>query len=113
MTGARLLSLSQAERISIERRLGQIQTEPAEACRKKEAGWGAELFAEQCRHHSVLGWTEPRRPKWLDVTREKPKAIGSDTSEHEITNEERTQFSEQVQRVRESLQPANVPRDVT
>ena len=113
VTGARLLSLSQAERISIERRLGQIQTELAEACRKKEAGWGAELFAEQCRHHSVLGWTEPRRPKWLDVTREKPKAIGSDTSEHEITNEERTQFSEQVQRVRESLQPANVPRDVT
>ena len=36
VTGARLLSLSQAERISIERRLGQIQAELAEACRKNE-----------------------------------------------------------------------------
>jgi hypothetical protein len=60
------LGLSHAERISLERRLGQIQAELAEACRKREAARGAALFAEQCRHHSALGWTEPRPPNWLD-----------------------------------------------
>ena len=55
--------MSEAERISLEKRLGQIQCELGEACRKKEAARGEALFAEQCRHHAVLGWTAPRRPK--------------------------------------------------
>ena len=55
--------LSGSERISLERRLSQIQAELAEACRKKERARGETLFAEQCRHHAVLGWTEPRRPE--------------------------------------------------
>jgi hypothetical protein len=113
VTGARLLSLSEAERISMERRLGQIQIELAETCRKNETARGVALFAEQCRHHSVLGWTEPRRPKWLDGLRESPGPIRTDYSDHEITDDERRQFSEQVQRVRESLQHTNIPRDVT
>jgi hypothetical protein len=112
-TGARLLSLPQAERISIERRLGQIQAELAEACRKKETARGAALVNEQCRHHSALGWTEPRRPKWLEIVREEPESPRPDASEREITDDERRQFSEQVQRLRESLQHTNVPRDVT
>ncbi len=95
------LSLSQAERISFERRLGQIQTQLVETCRKKETARGEALFAEQCRHHSALGWTEPRRPKWLDVLEETPQ---SDDYEHEITDDERKAFREQVRRLRESLQ---------
>ena len=103
------LSLSQAERISFERRLGQIQTEFVEACRKKETARGAALFAEQCRHHSALGWTEPRCPKWLDF----PGAMfPPDDSEHEITDDERRQFCEQVRRLRESLQHTPSPRKV-
>jgi hypothetical protein len=94
-------TLSGAERISLERRLGQIQAELVEACRKKETARGAALFAEQCRHHSALGWTEPRRPKWLGVREETPRP---DDSEHEITDEERRAFCEQVRRLRESLQ---------
>jgi hypothetical protein len=93
--------MPQAERISLERRLGQIQGELVEACRKKEAARGAALFAEQCRHHSALGWTGPRRPKWLDFPGETPRP---DDSEYEITDDERRQFSEQVRRLRESLQ---------
>jgi hypothetical protein len=110
LTGGSALSLSQAERISLERRLGQIQAELAEACRKKETARGEVLFAEQCRHHSVLGWTEPRRPKWLDILRELPE-LWSYTSEHEITDAERRQFSEQVQRLRESLKHTSVPKN--
>jgi hypothetical protein len=94
-------SLSGAERISLERRLGQIQAELVEACRKKERARGAVLFAEQCRHHSTLGWTEPRRPKWLGVEEEMPR---TDDPEVEITDEERKAFCEQVRRLRESLQ---------
>ncbi len=77
------------------------QVELAEACRKKETARGAALFAEQCRHHSALGWTEPRRPKWLDVRDETPR---TDDSEHEITDEERKMFCEQVRRLHQSLQ---------
>jgi len=94
-------AMSQVERISFERRLGQIQAELAEACRKKEAARGAALYAEQCRHHFALGWTEPRRPKWLDGPGGR---LRPDDSEHEITDDERRQFCEQVRRVRESLQ---------
>jgi hypothetical protein len=93
--------LSQAERISLERRLGQIQAELAEACRKKETARRAALFAEQCRHHSALGWTEPRRPKWLHTLEEPPPP---DDSEHEITDAERRHFIEEVRRLREALQ---------
>ena len=88
-------ALSGAERISLERRLGQIHAELVEACRKKETARGAALFAEQCRHHSALGWTEPRRPKWLDAREEAPRTDDS---------EERKTFCEQVRRLRESLQ---------
>jgi len=52
-------TLTGAERISLETRLGQVQAELAEACRKKETARGVSLFAEQCRHHSALGWTAP------------------------------------------------------
>ena len=100
--------LSEAERISLERRLGQIPAELAEACRKKETARGAALFAEQCRHHSALGWTEPRRPKWLDVPGE---MLRPDDSEHEITDDERRQFCEQVRRLRESLQHTSPPEE--
>jgi hypothetical protein len=79
----------------LEWRLGQIQAELAEACRKKEAARGAALFSEQCRHHSVLGWTEPRRPNWLDLPRE---LVQRDDSERELTDDERRQFSQQMQR---------------
>jgi hypothetical protein len=54
-TEVRAPSLSQAERISLERRLGQIQAELVEACRKKETARGEAFFDEQCRHHSALG----------------------------------------------------------
>ncbi len=43
-------TLSGAERISIERRLREIQIELAETCRKKEGARGEALFAEQCHH---------------------------------------------------------------
>ena len=56
--------LSGSERISLERRLSQIQGELTEASRKKERTRGETLFAEQCRHHDALGWTEPQLPKW-------------------------------------------------
>jgi hypothetical protein len=100
--------MSQAERISLERRLGQIQTELADACRKKETTRGEALFAEQCRHHSSLGWTEPRPPKWLDVPRE---ILRPDNSEHEITDDERKQFCEQVRRLHELLQHTRSPKE--
>ena len=74
--------MSQAERISLERRLGQIQAELAEACRKKEPARVAALFAEQCRPHCDLGWTEPRRPRWLDV---QAGITPPENPEHEIT----------------------------
>jgi hypothetical protein len=93
--------LSGAERISLERRLGQVQTELAEACRKKETARGAALFAEQCRHHSALDWTAPRRPKWLDFFEERRRPVDS---EHELTDEERRAFCEQVRLLRESFQ---------
>jgi hypothetical protein len=96
--------LSGAERISLEKRLGQIQAELVEARRKKEMAWGAALFAEQSRHYSVLGWTAPRRPKWLDTFEETPQ---SDDLQHEITDEERTSFCEQLRRLRESLQQSD------
>jgi hypothetical protein len=48
-------AMSEAERISLERRLGQIQGELVEACRKREAARGAALFAEQCRPPFCLG----------------------------------------------------------
>ena len=48
-------TLSAVERISLERRLSQIQAELAEACRKKETARGASLFAEQCRHPPSAG----------------------------------------------------------
>ena len=100
--------MSEAERISLERRLGQIPAELAEAYRKKETARGAALFAEQCRHHSALGWTEPRRPKWLDVPGE---MLRPNHSEHEITDDERRQFCEQVRRLRESLQHTSPPEE--
>ena len=78
-TAPSALSLSQAERISLERRLGQIQAELVEACRKKEMARGATLFAEQCRHHSALGWTEPKRRKWLDAVEKTPRPMTPDT----------------------------------
>jgi hypothetical protein len=62
---------------------------------------GSALFAEQCRHHCALGWTEPQRPKWLEVQEETPR---TDDSEHEITDEERKAFCEQMRRLRASLQ---------
>ena len=74
--------LSGVERISLERRLGQIQAELAETFRKKEMARSEALFAEQCRHHAALGWTEPRRPKWLDVSTE---ILSPENPEHEIT----------------------------
>jgi hypothetical protein len=100
-TDASALSLSQSERISFERRLGQIQAELVEACRKKETARGTTLFAEQCRHHFALGWTAPRRPRWLDVLEE---PVRPDDSEHELTDEERRAFCEQVRRLREAFQ---------
>ena len=78
----------------LEWRLSQIQAELAEACRKKEAARGAALFNEQCRHHSVLGWTEPRRPNWLDLPRELVRRDDSERElEHlsEIISEKRTE----------------------
>ena len=93
--------LSGSERISLERRLGQIQTELAEACRKKERERGEMLFAEQCRHHDALGWTEQQRPKWLEA----PAVIlPPENAEHEITDEEREAFCQELRRLRESLQ---------
>jgi hypothetical protein len=106
--GTPIDAMSQAERISLERRLGQIQTELADACRKKETTRGEALFAEQCRHHSSLGWTEPRPPKWLDVPRE---ILRPDNSEHEITDDERKQFCEQVRRLHELLQHTRSPKE--
>jgi hypothetical protein len=100
-------TLSRVERISLEKRLGQIQGELVEARRKKETAWGAALFAEQSRHYSVLGWTAPRRPKWLDTFEETPQ---SDDLQHEITDDERTSFYEQVRRLRESLQQSDPNR---
>jgi hypothetical protein len=89
-------AMSEAERISLEKRLGQIQCELGEACRKKEAARGEALFAEQCRHHSDLGWTEPRRPKWLDFPGE---ILRPDDLEREITDDERRHLCEQVRRL--------------
>jgi hypothetical protein len=106
--GTPIEAMSEAERISLEKRLGQIQCELGEACRKKEAAWGEALFAEQCRHHAVLGWTAPRRPKWLDVP---GKILLPDDSEHGITDDERRQFCEQVRRLRESLQHTGPPKE--
>jgi hypothetical protein len=97
-------TLSRVERISLEKRLDQIQAELVEARRKKEMAWGAALFAEQSRHYSVLGWTAPRRPNWLDTFEETPQ---SDNLQHEITDEERTLFCEQLRRLRESLQQSD------
>ena len=93
--------LSGVERISLERRLGQIQAELAETFRKKEMARSEALFAEQCRHHAALGWTEPRRPKWLDLSTE---ILPPENPEHEISAEERKAFCEQVRQLRESLQ---------
>jgi hypothetical protein len=107
-SGTPIQAMSQAERISLERRLGQIQAELAEARRKKEAVRGAALFVEQCRHHAALAWTEPRRPTWLDVPGE---VLRADDSKHEITDDERRQFCEQVQRLRESLQHTSPPEE--
>jgi hypothetical protein len=93
--------LSKAERISLERRLTHIQAELAETCRKKERARAETLFAEQCRHHDVLGWTEPRRPKWLEVPAE---ILPLENAEREITDEEREAFCHELRRLRESLQ---------
>ena len=93
--------LSGSERISLERRLSQIQAELSEAFRKKERTRGEMLFAEQCRHHDALGWTEPRRPKWLETPTE---ILPSENSEHEITGEERKAFCQELRQLRESLQ---------
>ena len=94
-------AMTEAERISLERRLGQIQTELNETSRKKERARGKMLFAEQCRHHDVLGWTEPQRPKWLEA----PAVIlPPENAEHEITDEEREAFCQELRRLRESLQ---------
>jgi hypothetical protein len=93
--------LSGSERISLERRLGQIQAELAEACRKKERVRGETLFAEQCRHHDVLGWTDPQRPKWLEAP---AVIVPPENAEHEITDEEREAFCQELKRLRESLQ---------
>ena len=94
-------ALSRAERISLEMRLTQIQVELTEACRKKERARGEMLFAEQCRHHDALGWTDPQRPKWLDA----PAVIlPPENTEHEITDEEREAFCQELRRLRESLQ---------
>jgi hypothetical protein len=92
--------LSGVERILLERRLGQIQAELAEACRKKERVRGKALFAEQCRHHHALGWTGPQRPKWLEA----PAEILPENAEHETTDEEREAFCQELRRLRESLQ---------
>ncbi|HEY5743007.1 MAG TPA: hypothetical protein VIS99_10750 [Terrimicrobiaceae bacterium] len=97
-------TLSVVERISRERRLGQIPAELVEARRKKETVWGAALFAEQLRQHSTLGWTVPRRPQWLDVLEETSQ---SDDLQHEITDQERRAFCEQVRRLRESFQQSD------
>jgi hypothetical protein len=94
-------ALSRAERISLERRLSQIQVELTEASRKKERTRGETLFAEQCRHHDALGWTEPQRPKWLEAPAE---ILPPENAEHEITAEEREAFCQEVRRLRESLQ---------
>jgi hypothetical protein len=88
------------ERILLERRLGQIQAELAEACRKKERVRGKALFAEQCSCHHALGWTEPQRPKWLEA----PAEILPENAEHETTDEEREAFCQELRRLRESLQ---------
>ena len=93
--------LSGSERISLERRLSQIQAELTEASRKKERTRGETLFAEQCRHHDALGWTEPQLPKWLEA----PAVIlPPEHAEHEITDEEREAFCQELRRLRESLQ---------
>lgn len=59
------------------------------------------LFAEQCRYHDALGWTEPHRPKWLEAPAE---ILPPETAEHEITDEEREAFCQELRRLRESLQ---------
>ena len=101
LTKVNASGLSGSERISLERRLGQIQTELAEDCRKKERARGEMLFAERCRHHDFLGWTKPRRPKWLEA----PAVIlPPENAEHEITDEEREAFCQELRRLRESLQ---------
>jgi hypothetical protein len=92
--------LSGSERISLERRLSQIQAELSEASKKKERTRGEMLFAEQCRHHDALGWTEPQRPKWLEA----PAEILPENAEHETTDEEREAFCQELRRLRESLQ---------
>jgi hypothetical protein len=84
-----------------------VSAELAEACRKKERVRGEALFAEQCRHHSALNWTEPRRPKWLDVPEE---ILPPDDSEHEITDEEREAFCRELRRLREMLQHSSSSR---
>jgi hypothetical protein len=93
--------LSGSERISLERRLSQIQAELTEASRKKERKRGETIFAEQCRHHDALGWTEPRRPKWLEAPAE---ILPPKNAEHEISDEEREAFCQELRRLRESLQ---------
>jgi hypothetical protein len=93
--------LSGSERISLERRLSQIQVELTEASRKKERTRGETLFAEQCHHHDALGWTEPHRPKWLEAPAE---ILPPENAEHEITDEEREAFCQELRRLRESLQ---------
>ena len=93
--------LSGSERISLERRLSQIQAELTEASRKKERTRGETLFAEQCRHHNALGWTEPQSPKWLEAPAE---ILAPGNAEHEITDEERETFCRKLRRLRESLQ---------
>jgi hypothetical protein len=101
LSGVNGYGLSGSERISLERRLGQIQAELAEACRKKERARGETLFAEQCQHHDALGWTEPQLPKWLQTSAE---ILPPENAEHEITDEEREAFCQELRRLRESLQ---------
>jgi hypothetical protein len=99
--------LSKAERISLERRLTQIQAELTEARRKKERARGETLFAEQCRHHDALGWTEPRRPKWLEVP---AQILPPENAEHEMTDEEREAFCQELRRLRETLQHSSASK---
>ena len=97
-------TLSGVERISLERRLGQIQAELVEADRKKETVWVRRCLPSKSATIRPLGWTAHRRPKWLETFEETPQ---SHDLQHEITDEERRSFCEQVRRLRESLQQSD------
>ena len=60
----------------------------------RKKGRGAKRSLPSNAATIALGWTEPRRPKWLDVPAE---ILPPENAEHEITDEEREAFCQEAQ----------------